>query len=60
MLTYHPLTTDQYTASLLKLIVAAEGFEPIARDTSDGQITIGNGYTFQRERNVLIWERACA
>jgi len=28
MLTYHPLTAEEYTAALLKLIVSTEGFEP--------------------------------
>ena len=55
---YQILTPQAYVDLLVKMISQFEGQEPKARDTSDGEITIGYGYTFGRNDNVSLWQGA--
>ena len=59
MLTYTPLTPQQYVDQLVGLISTVEGFLPSAtQPPKDPNWTIGFGYTFGRSDNVALWQAA--
>ena len=49
---------ENYVDAVVELISRVEGHIPNARDTQDGEITIGYGYTFSRSNNVALWTAA--
>ena len=58
MSTYRTLSSTAYVDLLTSLISKAEGHEPVAKDTGDGKVTIGYGYTFGRGDNAALWQAA--
>jgi GH24 family phage-related lysozyme (muramidase) len=55
---YDELTREEYARRAAELISSFEGFEPRPYPDRDGMATIGFGYTFNRNNNVELWDRA--
>jgi trimeric autotransporter adhesin len=58
MLNYHLLSQADYVNLLVQMVSTEEGHLPGRRDLNDNQITIGFGYTFDRNDNVALWRAA--
>lgn len=55
---YDELTRDEYRRRAADMIMHFEGFHPRPYDARDGKATIGYGYTFNRDNNVELFDRA--
>ncbi len=51
---------DDYVQYVVDLIskLEADSLRPLVEDVGDGKATIGYGYTFNRNDNLLLWESA--
>lgn len=55
---YEELSRDEYARRASEMIARFEGFESRPYPDRDGMATIGFGYTFNRDNNVELWDRA--
>ena len=55
---YRELTEDQYRQRASVMIQNFEGYRAVPYDARDDMATIGYGYTFNRDNNVELWDRA--
>ncbi|HYE36876.1 VCBS domain-containing protein [Methylocaldum sp.] len=58
MLSYRTLTTQLYIDAVIDVISKMEGHLFRVTDLHDGKSTIGYGYTFERNDNVVLWQAA--
>lgn len=56
---YNELTDNEYARRASEMIMYFEGYRSRPYDAGgDGMATIGFGYTFNRNNNVEMWDRA--
>lgn len=55
---YNELSREEYARRASEMIARFEGFESRPYPDRDGMATIGFGYTFNRNNNVELWDRA--
>lgn len=55
---YDELTREEYARRTSEMIMNFEGFRSAPYDANDRMATIGYGYTFNRDNNVELWDRA--
>ena len=55
---YHERTEEEYRRRASVMIQNFEGYRAAPYDAEDGKATIGFGYTFNRNNNLELWDRA--
>lgn len=55
---YKERTEEQYRQRASVMIQNFEGYRAAPYDARDDMATIGYGYTFNRDNNVELWDRA--